>query len=70
MLRHFLFTNQDAIECVIEFRISSCTIKRGTQGSRWLFRCHYVICKGTGRMEAYFGMIQMLSKRYKLMHIQ
>ena len=38
--RVFCFASQDAIECMIGFRIDSRTIKRRTQSSKLLSKCH------------------------------
>ena len=40
--RAFCFAGQDAIECVIGFRIDRRTIKRETRSSKWLSKCHKV----------------------------
>ena len=36
----FCFVGQDVIECVIEFRTDSHTIKWGNSSEMWLSNCH------------------------------
>jgi hypothetical protein len=40
MLGVFVVIGQDAIECVVGFRINSHTIKRGSLKLNWLSKCH------------------------------